>query len=95
LGTQIVTIHVGSKRKAFAVHKKLICDRSEFFDKAFNSGFKESEGFMYLLGDDPTAFNLLINFIYQDRLPNFTSSKPVTDVKEAAAFGNKLYAFFS
>jgi hypothetical protein len=43
MGTEIVTIYVGLKRKAFAMYKKLICDRSSYFSKAFNGGFKETE----------------------------------------------------
>ncbi|PVH85712.1 hypothetical protein DL98DRAFT_605325 [Cadophora sp. DSE1049] len=75
LGSEIVTIHVGPKRKAFTLHKKLLCDRSGFFSKAFNSGYKEStDGVMYLPEDDADDFDSMIICIYQDRLPSFESS---------------------
>lgn len=75
LGTEIVTIYVGPKRKSFSIHKKLLCSRSEYFDKAFNGGFKESDGTMYLPEDDPEAFDALVVYIYQNRLLNFPSER--------------------
>ena len=75
LGTKIVTIQVGPKRKAFSLHKKLLCSRSEYFTKAFNGGFKESEGVMYLPEDNPAVFDALVVFLYQSRLPSFPSEK--------------------
>ncbi|KAG4437857.1 hypothetical protein IFR05_006659 [Cadophora sp. M221] len=71
LGTEIVTIHVGPEKKVFSIHKKLLCNRSEYFDKAFNGGFKESDGTMYLPEDHLEAFDALVVYIYQNRLPNF------------------------
>ncbi|KAH9215359.1 hypothetical protein DL95DRAFT_408542 [Leptodontidium sp. 2 PMI_412] len=69
---EIVTIHVGPKQKNFTVHKKLLCDRSEFFSKAFNGEFKEAtDGVMYLPEDDADAFDSMIVYIYQNLLPVF------------------------
>ena len=39
---------MGKKRKEFVIHKKLLCDKSDFFRKAFTGSFKEGEGVMYL-----------------------------------------------
>jgi hypothetical protein len=72
LGEDIVILYVGSKRKRFHIHKKLLCDRSLFFQNAFksDSNFKEAtEGAMYLLGDDPDAFDMFVNWLYRDQLP--------------------------
>jgi len=75
-GTDIVTIYVGPKRKAFVFHKKLLCDRSDFFSKGFNSGFKESiEGVMYLPTEKPEVFDSMVNFIYRDTLSIFPSKE--------------------
>jgi hypothetical protein len=41
LGSEIVTIYLDPKRKKITVHKKLLCDKSSFFDKAFNGPFPE------------------------------------------------------
>ncbi|PMD39649.1 hypothetical protein L207DRAFT_583511 [Hyaloscypha variabilis F] len=78
LGTEIVTIHVGPKRKPFTLHKKLICDRSEFFAKAFNGQFQEAEVVMYLVEEDTVAFDSFISYLYQDRLPQFSSTTKCT-----------------
>ncbi|KAE9381259.1 hypothetical protein N431DRAFT_3095 [Stipitochalara longipes BDJ] len=77
MGTEIVTIHVGPKRKAFSVHKKLICDRSDYFSKAFNGSFKEAEGVMYLPDENTTAFDSFVTYLYQDRIPQYTASAEV------------------
>ncbi|TVY89015.1 hypothetical protein LAWI1_G007187 [Lachnellula willkommii] len=74
LGNEIVTIHVGPKRKSFTIHKKLLCERSSYFQKAFAGGFKEgAEGVMYMDEEDAGTFDNLINWIYRDQLPSFPS----------------------
>jgi BTB/POZ domain len=65
-----VTILVGPKRKRYIVHKDLICEKSEYFAKAFNENcFKEGiEKEMYLPEDEPDAFDLFIRWLYNSRL---------------------------
>ncbi len=69
----MVDLYVGSKRRHFRVHKKLLCYHSAFFDKAFEGKFKEGhEGMMYLPKDDPAAFEIFVNWLYRgsiDKLP--------------------------
>jgi BTB/POZ domain len=90
-----VTIHVGGKRKAFTVHKKLICARSEYFAKVFNGGFKEAEGVMHLPEDDSTAFDLFINYVYQDQLPPFPIDKfPATPIDDDDYIERALFPLF-
>ncbi|KAH7417458.1 hypothetical protein BKA64DRAFT_718224 [Cadophora sp. MPI-SDFR-AT-0126] len=43
LDNELVTIYVGPCRKGFLLHKKLLCKSSDFFGKAFNSGFQEAQ----------------------------------------------------
>jgi hypothetical protein len=65
---------VGPKRKKCQVHKKLLCDKSPFFQKAFSSdsNFKEAaEATMHLPEDDPTTFDRIINWLYRDQLPTY------------------------
>ncbi|EPE29097.1 POZ [Glarea lozoyensis ATCC 20868] len=73
LGNEIVQIYVGQKRKHFSVHKKLICDRSKYFNGAFNRGFMEAgSGELYLPEDySADAFDHLIDFIYRKALPHY------------------------
>jgi hypothetical protein len=70
LGDEIVTLYVGSKRKKFTVHKKLLCDRCKFFSTAFKSGFHETKtGAMNLPEDYPNTVASLIDFLYRGTLP--------------------------
>ncbi|TVY59229.1 hypothetical protein LCER1_G000216 [Lachnellula cervina] len=96
LGTDIVTIHVGPKRKAFAVHKDLICNRSDFFSKAFNGPFEEGvESTMYLPEDDPQAFSALVAWIYRDQLPLHPSERFADDDDGFDKYINMLLVFFT
>ncbi|KAE9381258.1 hypothetical protein N431DRAFT_440138 [Stipitochalara longipes BDJ] len=70
LGHEFVTLYVGSKRKKFKVHKKLLCDRSLFFSKAFNGSFKEAQdGVMYLPEDNADVVCSLVDFLYRGTIP--------------------------
>lgn len=91
LGTDIVTIYVGLKQKMLSAHKRLICDRSDYFSKAFNGKFEEAKGTMYLPDEDIDAFDSFITYLYQDRLPRFLSTAgPDENDFEA----EKLYPLF-
>src|SRR4051812_9985214 len=80
MGVEIVTIHVGSLAskgiKTFVMHKKLLCDSSDYFSKAFNGGFIENKGTMELPTDDPDIFYLFVNYIYQGRIESFPIPEP-------------------
>lgn len=70
MGSDIVTLVVGKKRKEFKVHKKLICEASKFFNDAFNGPFKEGkEGIMYMPEDDPDVITYLVDWLYRSPLP--------------------------
>ncbi|KIW74658.1 hypothetical protein Z517_11428 [Fonsecaea pedrosoi CBS 271.37] len=71
--SEIVTVHVGPKRKRFHLHRDLICERSPFMEKClqknrFDEGYKNE---MYLPEDDPKAFSIVVEWIYRGRLPSF------------------------
>lgn len=66
---ETVTLYVGDKRKKHIVHKKILCDQSQFF----NSEFKRvSKGEMYLPEDNPAVVVDLIEFLYRGKLPKIT-----------------------
>jgi len=73
LGTDFVTIHVGNKRKEFMVHKKPICDTMSYLRKDFTGAFKEREGVIHLPEESPSAFALLIDWLYRSTVPAGTS----------------------
>jgi hypothetical protein len=66
----VVTIFIGPKRKRYIVHKDLICEKAGYFTKALNKkGFKEgTEKEIYLPEDEPDAFDLFIQWLYNSRL---------------------------
>jgi hypothetical protein len=81
LGDEVVTIYVGAKRKAFKIHKKLLCEQSDYFSKAFNGRFQEANGEMYCPEDNPTAFSYFVNYVYWNVLPKLPP-KDATDKYE-------------
>ncbi|KUJ22631.1 uncharacterized protein LY89DRAFT_680761 [Mollisia scopiformis] len=66
LGHEIVTILVGSERKKFTVHKRLLCASATMFRGAFSGQFLESqEGTMTLEEDSPAVFALYVEWLYR------------------------------
>jgi hypothetical protein len=91
LGTEIVTIYVGSKRKNITVHKKLLCDKSSFFDKAFNGPFPEArEGIKYLPEDNMDTVGLLVDFLYRGRSPKILGDGPGPVLSKLYYFAENL-----
>ncbi|CZR51097.1 uncharacterized protein PAC_00972 [Phialocephala subalpina] len=57
LGTEMIALYVGPKRKEFIVYKTPLCRSAKFFDAALNGPFIEGqERIMHLPEDDPGAF---------------------------------------
>lgn len=70
MGNESVIIYVGPERKRYLIHKDLLTKQSEFFDKALNGKFKEAEeNSIYLEEESPAAFDLLVGWLYQGRIP--------------------------
>lgn len=88
-----VDIYVGRKRKHFAVQKKLVCNRSTYFDKAFNGAFKEGvEGTIYLPDDDPDIVEAFIAWLYRGTLLQAPLDSKA-EVQEAVNHYIHLYLF--
>jgi hypothetical protein len=95
MGSEVVSILVGKKRKEFNVHKKLICQASKFFNDAFTGPFKEGqENKMYMPEDDPEVFSCFVDWLYRNPLPviedTFVAEKKeveITKASECKAFG--------
>ncbi|KAG4424730.1 hypothetical protein IFR04_002078 [Cadophora malorum] len=69
LGTELVTIHVGKKRKEFGIYQNLIC-QVDYFQKAFNGSFVESNGTMYLSDETSGSFSLFVHCLYKGAIPD-------------------------
>jgi hypothetical protein len=86
---------VGPDKVAFTVHKKLICERSAYFSKAFNGEFKEAtENNIYLPEDSPEIFPWFINWLYRDQLPQFVLEKAQGDNNSFLAYTKKAAPLF-
>ena len=71
----MVTIFVGSKKKMFVLHKKLICTEAPYFDKMFNGNFEEAKTQeCHLEEEEPFAFEVFVAYVYTKHFPD--------DVKE-------------
>ncbi len=71
MGTETVDIYCGEgvEKTHFRIHKNVLCNKVPFFDKMFNSGFKESTDSMATLPeDDPKAFDVLLEWVYAGAL---------------------------
>ncbi|KAF2098500.1 hypothetical protein NA57DRAFT_75742 [Rhizodiscina lignyota] len=69
LFSTMVTITVGSEKKAFVVHKDLICHYSKYFKAAFGGNFKEAEEKKSNLPDVETeTFEIFVAWLYKQKL---------------------------
>jgi hypothetical protein len=77
--TKVVRIFVGPDRKQWVLPEQLLCDRVEYFQGAFQSGFRESnEKVLEFPEDLPAAFGYIIDRIFGDPRPptkNFGKSQ--------------------
>lgn len=79
----LVTVLVGPEQASFAVHKELLCYRSEFFQAACNGRFKEAEGVVKLPEQDSATFKHFIYWLYTEKLRGyFRSGSIVPTVQE-------------
>ncbi|MCJ1477452.1 hypothetical protein MMC13_006123 [Lambiella insularis] len=66
MASPTVTLFVGPKRKAFIVHKDLLCHVVPYFAKAFNNVFRESrDKEMYLAEENPASIELFMTWLYR------------------------------
>jgi hypothetical protein len=79
LGSEVVNLNVGAghNKRVFVVHKKILCDKSDFFNKMFASDFKEAkEGVIELPEDNPAAVSAVLDMlIYHNTIRNLTGNK--------------------
>jgi len=70
---KVVTIIIGPEKKAYFVHKGLICYYSEYFRTAYNGRWKEVEDGVSLDMVEPVVFNIFLHWLYMQRLPDTLS----------------------
>lgn len=67
----MVDLYVGSgeNERQFRVHKEVLCDKLEYFDKMFNGGFAEVlDNEARFPEDDPEYFDVLLDWVYSGSL---------------------------
>ncbi|CAD0092595.1 unnamed protein product, partial [Aureobasidium mustum] len=65
----LVIIEVGPQKKAYSIHKDLLCFYSDYFHRAFNGSFKEAvEGKLSLPDADADLFYIVNGFLYTRQL---------------------------
>lgn len=85
----MVTVHVGQKRKQFHIHRDLLCAKSAFFKAAFSAPLPAGGGSdpdtkpgprtaIDLQEKDPDAFGLFVDWLYKDKFvgPVYVASPP-------------------
>lgn len=77
LTSHMVDVFVGPKRRAFHLHRDLLCDRSPYFKSAFLGAFVEAKTKeLFLPEDHASAFENFVNWLY-----GATLKKPVTETE--------------
>lgn len=68
----MVQVTVGKPPKEYWLHRKLLMARSDYFKMAFaEDRFMEGRtGALVMEEDDPDAFDMFVNWLYTDRLPD-------------------------
>jgi hypothetical protein len=90
LGRELVNIYVGKKRTEFIIHKKLICDKTEFFLKAFTGAFRERDGVIHLPEEDSGSFALFVDWLYRFTVPHSNTREHFINLFKLYVFAEKL-----
>ncbi|KAK4455069.1 hypothetical protein QBC34DRAFT_420730 [Podospora aff. communis PSN243] len=65
LAGRLVKLLVGPERVEWTIHESLLCANSKFFVAALRGPWKERKGVIELPEDEPAAFGLFANWIYE------------------------------
>lgn len=79
LGSEIITLIVGLKRKEFPIHGNLLRLKSSFFKDFTFSTDDTGKAIHYLPDSDPSAVGLIINWVYRqgiDLIPSTLTTGP-------------------
>ncbi|KAF2788011.1 hypothetical protein K505DRAFT_421411 [Melanomma pulvis-pyrius CBS 109.77] len=76
MGQDLVELNVGENGTPFMVHKDLLCSQSEYFRRAFNGRFQESEdGFTHVTDVSENTFKIFQQWLYGQVARGATSVK--------------------
>lgn len=84
---ELIEVAVGEKAAPWAIHKKLLCSNSSFFQVAINSLFREGREKKVILRDEANeVFSLFVQWLYSGSFT--TTSLPL--LLRAYVLGDKL-----
>jgi len=86
----MVDIYVGASKRHWSLHRNLLCHHSTFFQDQFGVEHNKKGGKLELLDDDPSAFELLVKWLYQGKIDD-VSSMPMDRKWDYADSCQKLY----
>ena len=86
----MVDIYVGESKRHWSLHRNLLCHHSTYFENHFDDEPKKKGGKLELLEDDPSAFELLVKWLYQGKIDD-VSTMPADKKWDYADACQKLY----
>lgn len=70
LTSEFVKIFIGKTRREYNIHKSLLCNRSTYFDAAFNGKFSEAaKKELHIEDVYPEGFDMFVSWLYSERVP--------------------------
>ncbi|KAF4635213.1 hypothetical protein G7Y89_g2885 [Cudoniella acicularis] len=92
LGTDIITLVVGPKRKEFAVHKSILCDASDLFAKDLvkKEDVPGIKSHLHYPTDDPTVISLFVDYLYRSTVPERSASGDLFTLFNLYLFAERL-----
>ncbi|KAK3343707.1 hypothetical protein B0T25DRAFT_572706 [Lasiosphaeria hispida] len=86
LSGRSVKVIVGPEKQEWTIHEKLLHNASGFFMDPFTGPVKDASGVVHLHDDDPDAFALFVDWLYQSNL----ARPPVFRIEHAHGLSNYL-----
>jgi hypothetical protein len=86
-GFEMATVVVGEgkKQRRFTVHRRLLAEASECFERCLNGRFREADGEIHLKQHDPDAFEFVYRWLYSG------NACPPADTVQVAGASNCEY----
>lgn len=79
----VIIVNPGPEEAKFTVHKGVLCSQSEYFERLFNSGFRESKTLEVELHDIAVeAFKVALYWCYHQQIPRAENDYNGCDLME-------------
>ncbi|KAJ8111849.1 hypothetical protein OPT61_g5650 [Boeremia exigua] len=79
----IVIIEIGTERQRYHVHKALLARHSDYFNRALTGSWEEAQEGVVALNDvDTAAFDLFLQWLYTQTMPNDMQISTITETDD-------------